>query len=104
MRRLLVGLVVALALCASTPVDARRRSGDDCMKSVERPAGIAYSRCYNIEPWRKQRIRVRLFDFVTDSEVVRFGPWVTENGLESIKVWDPGRYLFLRAKVVVVYA
>ena len=103
MRRILAAFVISLAALTPATADAHR-TGDDCMKWIEAPSGFAYSVCYNIEPYRKQRIRVVLINIFTHDKVVRFGPWITQNRLESIRAWNVYKFLFYSARVVVVYA
>lgn len=110
MKRIVAVFVLALASCGAGMESLHAKaipgmgSGPQCIKSVNRPAGVTYSICYNIEPWLKQRIKARLFDFATDQEVVRLGPWITQNGVESTIIWNPIRYLYMSGRVVVVYA
>ena len=110
MKRIVALVLLAVTSCGAgiNPLHAEvipgMGSGPQCIKSVNRPAGVTYSTCYNIEPWLKQRVKARLFDFATDKEVVRFGPWVMQNGVESTVIWNPVRYVYMSGRVVVVYS
>ena len=79
-------------------------TGFGCIKHVDAASGIAWTECSNIEPWYKQRIKVRLYDRLTGVTFATYGPWITQNNLESIKLWNIWRYLYVSSRVVVVYA